>query len=557
MDLPSALGLLVSRKTKSMKILNSKKSIILAFSIILSVFSFKNIEAQTEINASTGIEKAKIYFNGAMIYRNGKASIPQGRSIVKFNNLESSLDINSIQVKAKGNFTILAVNYNNQIADDSNKNPKILALEDSLSIYNRKIQIIQNKIDILNNEKKMLIDNQKLNESDKGFTVLELKNLADFYRTRLDELAQKKMEHEDDSKKLVKKRDLIQRKLNEIINVFRPTTGEIAVEIESKTPQSIQFDINYLIYEAGWHSAYNLNAENLNKPLHLIHQAKVFQNTGIDWKNVKLSLATVNPMANNTKPILHPHTLQIWQQRAVQVYSKSQKAPMQQSETYELNIAADMDAGSAANYTSMAENQLNVEFNIDIPFNIPSDGKEHTVELKHHELKADYKYYAVPKLDKNGFLVANVAEWDDLNLLPGEATLYFENAYIGKTFIDPQFTKDTIPFSLGKDESIVTNRKRITEMNEKSIFGTFKKETFGYEITIRNTKKTEVEITIEDQIPVSGNKEIEVQTMELSNGNLDAETGLVKWKLVLKPGESKTLKLKYSVKYPKDKNINL
>ena len=77
-----------------------------------------------------------------------------------------------------------------------------------------------------------------------------------------------------------------------------------------------------------------------------------------------------------------------------------------------------------------------------------------------------------------------------------------------------------------------------------------------YDITVKNTKKEAVTVIVEEQLPISQDKDITVNALELSGGQLNATTGLVTWKISLQPGESVTKKFNFSVKYPKDKIVN-
>lgn len=78
-----------------------------------------------------------------------------------------------------------------------------------------------------------------------------------------------------------------------------------------------------------------------------------------------------------------------------------------------------------------------------------------------------------------------------------------------------------------------------------------------YELTVKNNKKEKVEMILKDQFPVSNNKDIEVELLESSGGSVNNEVGVVSWKLELNPGEVKKYRISYSVKYPKDKLLNL
>ena len=60
-----------------------------------------------------------------------------------------------------------------------------------------------------------------------------------------------------------------------------------------------------------------------------------------------------------------------------------------------------------------------------------------------------------------------------------------------------------------------------------------------------------------DQVPVSNNKDIEVEVIEVSGAKQDLINGYLNWEVKLEPGETKKYLIKYSVKFPKDKNVNL
>ncbi|MBK5721084.1 mucoidy inhibitor MuiA family protein [Dysgonomonas sp. Marseille-P4677] len=207
--------------------------------------------------------------------------------------------------------------------------------------------------------------------------------------------------------------------------------------------------------------------------------------------------------------------------------------------------------------TAQVENQTVVEFEIKTPYSIKSDNKNTTIEVDRYELPADYEYFAIPKISKDAFLLANITDWEKYNLLEGEANIFFENTYIGKTILDTRYVSDTLNISLGRDKSILISREKGKDFNVKKFLGTKKEDTREWKINIRNNKTQSINFVVLDQIPVSTISEIEVNTEALSGGDLNAETGEVKWKLKLKPSEKKELELKYKVKYPKDRVLTI
>jgi uncharacterized protein (TIGR02231 family) len=208
-------------------------------------------------------------------------------------------------------------------------------------------------------------------------------------------------------------------------------------------------------------------------------------------------------------------------------------------------------------YVSIADNELNMVYNIDLPYDMESSGKEQSVQLKESSVASTYKFYAAPKLDKEAYLLADVADWEQLNLIPGEANIIFEGTYVGKTIIDPNSTKDTLTLTLGRDKRVVVKRDKLVDVSSVKFLGSNKKQVFSYEITVKNNKKEKISMLLKDQYPLSTNKDIEVELLETSGADVNKDLGILNWNIELAPGESKKYKLSYSVKYPKDKMVNL
>jgi uncharacterized protein (TIGR02231 family) len=208
----------------------------------------------------------------------------------------------------------------------------------------------------------------------------------------------------------------------------------------------------------------------------------------------------------------------------------------------------------------MVEKQVGettITFDITVPYTIPSDGKVQTVEIQRITTPADYKYVTMPKLSTLAYLTANITDWTKLSLQTGEATLYFENSFVGKSTLNVNQLKDTLTISLGTDNSILVKREKRKDFTSKKVIGTNRTDTYSFLLTIRNNKSNAVKITLNDQIPVSSNSSIYVDPAELSGGKLNQQTGEIKWDLDIKPQETKQIVLTYSVKYPKDKTIIL
>ena len=198
-----------------------------------------------------------------------------------------------------------------------------------------------------------------------------------------------------------------------------------------------------------------------------------------------------------------------------------------------------------------------VSFSVDIPYTIPSDGENYTVEMQDLSISATYEYFTAPKVSQEVFLTALITDWEVYNLMAGEASIFFEDTFVGRSVLDVDQPSDTLTVSLGQDRGISVSRTRVADYSEKNFFGTTRSEQVGYEIALRSNKAQPVSVVVEDQVPVSTNEQIRVDVEETSSAGYNETTGLLRWSLELPPAETKKLRFGYEVKYPKGQRVAL
>lgn len=200
------------------------------------------------------------------------------------------------------------------------------------------------------------------------------------------------------------------------------------------------------------------------------------------------------------------------------------------------------------------EQAISRSFRMKDKFTVKSDGRVYAALLEELEIPVSYEYRTAPKIDPVAFLTAHITNWESLNLINGEASLFFEGTYLGKSQLETN-EKDTLSISLGRDESIIVKREKVKSYAKNKFITNSIEEQFEYRITVRNTKKQPLTIIVEDQVPLSSYKEVEVSEVFYDGASKNDETGKVEWKLNLEPNEKKELTLKYTVKYPKSGNV--
>ncbi|MGZ3884099.1 MAG: DUF4139 domain-containing protein, partial [Bacteroidia bacterium] len=214
-------------------------------------------------------------------------------------------------------------------------------------------------------------------------------------------------------------------------------------------------------------------------------------------------------------------------------------------------------AKRAIQYEEVQVSELSAEFDIKQTYSIPSDAKPYIIDVTNYSLNAMFQHYCVPKTEKDAFMLAKITGWEDLDLVEGPANVYFGGTYVGQSYINTRSVDDTLSLSFGRDKKIVVTRTKLKDFNSERLIGSSRKITYSYEMVIKNNRKSPIQIDLEDQIPVSQNSDITVDAIELSKADLNVLTGQLKWKLSLAPDESKKIILTYSVKFPKNKTVDL
>ncbi len=612
-----------------------KKLIMAAFVLFIAIAA----NADEGQKVASKVEKVIVFLKGAQVTRTAMVNVAAGTTDLVFGEISPGIDVQSIQVHANGEFTILSVKHEMNYLGEELKAKQVADLLARQKELRDKIELQNSLMAIYQQEEIMLGKNQLVKADNLTLDVLKLKQALDFQTARLTSLKEKQQAVANQIAVLNAELQKFDRQIADLNRGRSTATSNIRVTVSSKNALQSLFTLSYVVQNAGWYPTYDIRAKNITSPVSIAYKANVSQQSGEEWKNVKLTLSTGNPAVSGNKPDLTPYylnvgmyyndptatvsrvtgrvtgnddhqplpgvtvavkgttigtvtndygnfTLQVppgartlsvsyigykreelaitggFMNIGLATDSKELKEVVVTgySSEYNLNRAvADKLSGIQVNTTPIAvnkvENQTNVEFNIDNPYSIPTDGKQYLVEINQVEVKSGFQYYVAPKINTDVFLTAQLTDWNKYSFLSGEANLYFEGTFIGKSLIDVNNAADTLNLSLGTDKNIVVTRTLEKNLTQNQTFGSNKKETKSWIIEVKNRKNQKINLLVDDQVPVSQNSSIEVETQETSGAKPDALTGKVSWNFLLNSQEDKKVQLTYMVKYPKSQQV--
>ena len=530
-------------------------NLIISFSPLL--FLGQNIIKSTKTN----IDHVTVFNNGAEIVRKGRVKLNKGANEIFIQQLSPYIKDQTIQAKIADNDIIISsVNHaKNYLAVAQTLSKEYKTLKDSLELMEYKLRVREVHYNVYK-EKKSLLDRNK-NYSYKEFIIDDLIELSEYFSEQMFEIETNLMEAKHSIIQINKTIENLNSQLNEIqLNNKNSSASEITIQVSSKESKTVDFSLKYNVSNAGWAPIYDIRSVDDASPIELTYKAKVYQNTNEDWNNVSLSLSTGKLNQSNKQPNFSTNYISFVPEYKSE-RSKSQTYNLTSSGSYDqgssLGVSYEMDeeSASSADFTIVNFGGVFIKYEIQIPYNIPSNGKTNYIEIQKLSIPTTYDYYSIPKKDKDAFLMANLNGIGNHNLLPGKANIYYRGSSVGETYLNTKSTKNTISLSLGRDKSIIIERNMIKDYSSSSTIGSQQKNDKGYEIKIRNNKNKEISLRLVDQIPVSRDKGLDVIYEELSGGKLNSANGKIDWTLTLQPDESKTILLKYYIKHPKDRKI--
>jgi uncharacterized protein (TIGR02231 family) len=526
-----------------------------------------SLMATAQVQQKLNIDEATVFLSGAELVSSAKVSLQKGENEVMFTNVAGDVNTQSLSVGASNGVVVESATFQNNYLATEVYSPKVKEIKDSIELIVADSMLVHNKVAVLKQQAAVLWKNWQVSGQNTGLNVAELNKLVDLIGARMEGFLNQENKEEEKIKKMGDRIAKLQMQLAEEQKKGYQPGGQLLVKFYSKEATASDVRINYVVPNAGWSPTYDIWADDASSPIKLYYKANIYQNSGVKWNNVRLVLSTGNPNEGAQAPGMNPWYLAFYVPQTYRQALSNMPASAMSMKSMSTQTLEDPAAGgrfeeripaeqaSMNNYVSVNNSGINTTFDIELPYTIPSDGQQHLVAIKKYDLPATYRYYAVPKLDKDAFLQADVTNWEDLNLLPGTSNIFYEGTYVGQGVIDVRNLKDTMTLSLGRDKKIVVKRERDKKLRSVKTIGTNVRETFAYTISARNTRKEPVTLVIQDQLPVSNDKDIIIEDVDTGGAEHDETTGMLKWTLTVNNNETKKAAFGFTVKYPKGKTV--
>lgn len=644
---------------------------------LLVLLASGRVAADDTSRISSRVSDVTVYLIGAQITRKAEVKLKKGRQLLLFEGLSRQADAQSVQVEAIAGCRLLTVKHAAHEEPAGRKGALERSLEKKIESFEDRVREIGNETDVFRIEEKMLLDNSAPGSENATINVGSIRQAADFYRQRLNDIRREQLRLAKEKRALADSiRDTYSR-INQAAARRTTPSSQLLIEIESDRTAATTLKFSYYVSSAGWKPVYDFRVDEITTPMIISYNAEVFQSTGEDWEKVRLRLSSYNPSARLELPALLPwyldrpgpkrnmvspaeaqavrgslsdantgetipfanvvlyrgteqmavattnidgefvikpvypgqYTLKgvyIGYDPAVSTVEVEKKGAAFQAMRLRPNNTAlqevevanyqqplldpDMKSGRTVTreeFSHLATKDINsrggrggttthfvnavsvdvetvyladdpakyflnsTEYDIDLPYSIPSDGVDHTIRVKETTTGASYVYHAIPKLETDVFLYAEIPAWHDLHLLSGKVNVFFQGTFTGQTFVNAMQTDDTLKINLGRDRGVIVSRTGRRQVNDKNSFSSTVRENMEWTIVARNNKNSPIRLVVKDQYPLAERKSIETELVAAGGAAFNEKTGEMRWEFTLDPGNKKSIGYSYSFKYPK------
>ena len=521
-------------------------NLLFAFLLLLPFQTETGNDSMQSVQIESSIDQVIVYRDGALVRRSSEVQLPSGTSQLVFTGLTRQIYEETLTLRTgRRSIRLLSINTRLNREGSPAKREKV----DSLTVVR---QDLEDEITLINadqtnltRELNLLAANQSLTGS-QGVDLSGLQEAMEYYRERYQTIESRKIETDKELERLSENLDEVNRKISELENEIRRQSNEVVAMIDSPRDQTINLELSYVAYRAGWTPSYDVRYSGPNSSLTLDYKAEIYQDTGEDWDRVNLTISSGQHQRGNTVPDISTEYVDF----------QPEESAMQMDAQRSLNevIVTAAQTETAPGVSIRTDEQIRFSYEIQEPHSILT-GDRAVLPFHREETDVDIDHITVPKLNSGVFLVAEIDDWESLHLIDGEASLFMNGSFTGKSRIKTEVFEESLRLSLGQNDFILAERNRVRDVTSRNFFGNRTRENHGWEIVLRNTGSEPVSVTVKDQIPVSRQSDISVELTERSGATFNENTGILEWDINLDPGQTQSIPFSYRIEYPRDREL--
>lgn len=336
-----------------------------------------------------------------------------------------------------------------------------------------------------------------------------------------------------------------------------------SLRLRLSTAREAELRLSYRITQAGWAPSYRALLDTASGALTLERLAQVSQQSGEDWKNVKLRLSTAQAAQKVGPNPPWPWRLDLQKPMAkgameMRVLAEAAPAP-----------APLMVSGSrVADEPEVERFDLSVfrgghatEFLLPLRVSVDSGTQRASLALGSEKLAARVLTRVQPQSEAAAYLVAELArpagDWPR-----GPLQLLRDGAFVGNSQLHVAGGDEHLELPFGRDDAVrVQAEPEQRNAGNAGFIGARAEHRYGRAWVVENRHPTGtagITLQLVESAPVSQHEDIKVQTQFSPQPSTQAwrkQPGLVLWELPLAAGASQRFTADYLISAPKEAQV--
>jgi len=543
--------------------------------IFLFVLGSVVAASAADIEATSSIDTVTVYPDGATITRVLKVNLPAGENVVLARDFPLGLDPASLRVEGEGGARVQIGSIDARppapqpVQSTPEREKKLQALQDEAAFLDDKIEAAHIRRAFA-----------RRFATDAPLGLGEDSNARPLAEWRE---AFKAIEEEiNRADETIRGLQVKRREIDAEMAIVRagqqtdpPRKLEVRIDLAAQAAATATLRVSYSVRDARWMPLYDARldtgAKDRKASLELVRRAEIVQRTGEDWANVELAVSTVRTARGGSAPNLNTVIVRYPQPQPQPVaMAAPPPRPLAPSPSVSRGAGEVADAArlkvAEAPEPVMERSAIVDASGFQAVFRIPGrvslGAGEGARSLRIASMTAapDLLVRAAPVADTTAYLEASFKQAEEAPLLAGRVSLYRDGIFVGRGQMAATQKDETVQLGFGADEQVKITRS-VVRKNEGSagIITSSKTDEREFRIVMRNGHTSPVKVTIEEQLPIAENSEIQVEMLPSSTQptqrDVRDQRGVMAWTTDVPAGETREVKLGWRVRWPTDKAV--
>jgi uncharacterized protein (TIGR02231 family) len=523
-----------------------------------------------DISATLPIDKVTVYRDSAIVMRAGTVEVPSGDHRLLLRNLPGGLDPASLRLSARGPNVRLGGIEVQQVTQDAAVNEseralnkKMRALDDQKAVIEDDIVAAQSQLKLLESVvAKPTGDGSNATRID-GATLSALlgsvgtSDAAARTRIRNARLQLRELDEQ---------REVVKAELAKVATARKSTT-ELRATVHADGDARVPLELEYQMAGAGWEWQYEARLDSQTRKVSLSRQSDVRQGTGEDWKNIELVVSTSRPSMNTVTPRLAALFLGL---------RSPQYAGGGGGEIDEI-VVTGVRSGRARRYTPMRSSpspaappkitaevfatDFVADYRIPGRVSVSSDREARLYPISDDDLDVELVARANMAVAPTAYLEAKLIYKGDVPIDSGKVQLYRDDAFIGVAGLPLVLPGDEVRLPFGIDQRVrIVVRDEREESGDRGIINKQQVDQRKRRFEVTSFHSNALPVEIIDRVPVPRNESVRVEVLEgatpPTQKDVNGLQGVYLWRLPGTPQKTETIRHYYSVKFPKDLELD-